>query len=187
MSVWPWRRREQLDTEQWNPVGVEFMQLAFFRHEFASLPGRMPGDEKLAAAPDLDSPAENERRRTLLYAWGRRFLMHIPESTTWYEVRYLREGHLHQLRAIDFPEWNSHKDRNELPKVARRVHIPMTDGPDLWQMPILWGHSRKGPFTILEGIYQLTAYAALETRPPLEIAACVGLSPDPSRWHLADR
>ena len=113
--------------------------------------------------------------------------MHIPSSTTWYEVRYLRDSHLHQLRAIDFPEWNSHKDHNELLKVARRVPSTQAEDPHRWPVPILWGHDRKGPFTILEGIYGLTAYAASSTRPPLEITAYVGLSADRCRWHLADR
>jgi hypothetical protein len=163
------------------------MHLAFFQAEFANLPGTKSGDEELAERPDIASAAQNERRRKLLYEWRGRMLFHVPASTTWYEVRYLREGHLHQLRAIDFPEWNSDKDHNELLKVAKRKPIILTHEPHRWPAPILWGHDRKGPFTILEGNNRLTAYAALNPRPPLEIAACVGLSADPSRWHMPDR
>jgi hypothetical protein len=187
VSIWAWRHRETLEAELWSSLHIDAVHLAFFQTQFANLPGRVPGDEELAQHPDLDSPAQNDRRKKLLYDGFRRFLMHIPSSTTWYEVRYLRDGHLHQLRAIDFPEWNSHKDHNELLKVARRIPIALTDEPQHWPVPILWGHDRKGPFTVLEGIYRLTAYAALSSRPPLEIAAYVGLSADPCRWHLADR
>jgi hypothetical protein len=116
VSVLAWLHRRQLDTELWTPVSIDVMHLAFFQAEFAKLPGKMPGDEELAERPDPDDPAQNERRRTLLYGWRGPLLRRIPTSTAWYEVRYLRERHLHQLSAIDFPEWNSPKDRNELLK-----------------------------------------------------------------------
>jgi hypothetical protein len=187
VSIWAGLHREQLETELWNPVGIYPVHLAFFQAEFAKLPGKMPGDEELAEHPDPGDPAQNERRRTLLYGWRGPLLNRIPDSTTWYEVRYLREGHLHQLRAINFPEWNSPKDRNELVKVARRKPIALTEEPHRWRAPILWGHDRRGPFTILEGNNRLTAYATLSRRPPLQLAVYVGLSVDRCCWHVPDR
>ena len=187
MSIWAWLHRQQLATEIWEPVTIDHVHLAFFRSEFAKLPGRIVGDEDLAQHPDVSDPIQNRRRQTLLYGWRKPLLERIPASTTWYEVRYLCEGHLHQLRIIDFPDWNSPQDRNELLKVAGRKTIAMKDDPSQWSAPILWGHTRKGPFTIIEGNNRLIAYASLTRRPPLRIATYVGLSADPCCWHHPDR
>jgi hypothetical protein len=52
--------------------------------------------------------------------------------------------------------------------------------------PILWGHSKAGPFTIIEGNKRLIAYAATgETT--INIPVLIGLSPMRCLWHILDQ
>jgi hypothetical protein len=163
------------------------MHLAFLKAEFADIADTTSDDARLVTTPDLGASAQNERRRELLCRRRGRLLMYVPDSTEWFEVRYLEEPHLHQLRAINFRSWNSPGvDKNELPKVARRIRIPLQAAPSEWASPILWGHTRRGPFTVLEGNNRLTAYAGARSRQRLHIPVYVGLSRDPCCWHLPD-
>jgi hypothetical protein len=185
-SLWPLGR--SLAGQSWERATIDQMHLAFLAAEFRRIDGTTSGDTALITTPDLDDGAQNQRRRELLYRRREGLLKHVPESTEWFEVRYLERGHLHQVRAIDHRFWTRPGlDENEILKVARRMRIPLLLDPASWAPPILWGHTRKGPFTVLEGNTRLTAYAALRQRIRLHVPVFVGLSPDSCRWHLPDR
>jgi hypothetical protein len=163
------------------------MHVAFLAAEFDKIDDTVSSDLALVTAPDLRDPAQNERRRELLYRRRERLLAYVPESTEWFEVRYLERHHLPQLRAINFGTWNSPGvDENELPRVAHRRRTPLLVSPSEWPPPILWGHTRAGPFTVLEGNNRLTAYAGATQPPTLHVRAVVGLSGDRCCWHLPD-
>jgi len=179
--------RLQLRSQSWQPIPIERVHLAFFRSEFDTLPGRLPSDTALARNPDPTNEAENKRRKELLYGKRSPLLAQVPDATEWYEVRFLREQNLHQLRAINHPEWRSRADRNELSKVARRKVVRLREEPHVWDPPILWGHERTGPFTILDGNNRLTGYARLTWRPRLRIPVYIGLCTQVCVWHLPDR
>jgi len=166
---------------------VHHMHLAFLTAEFDKVADTMSSDAVLVTTPDLRDPEQNQRRRDLLYRRRERLLAYVPESTEWFEVHYLERHHLPQLRAINFGSWSSPRvDENELPKVAHRRRIPLLVTPTEWPPPILWGHGRHGPFTLLEGNNRLTAYAGVAKPQPLHITAVVGLSADRCCWHLPD-
>jgi hypothetical protein len=100
-------------------------------------------------------------------------------------VKYLRGCHFSQLRAINHVDWNSPDDRNELEKVALRVPIVWAGRLSGWE-PILWGHDRNGPFTILEGNHRLNALAGSSDRVHCELVTYVGLSAGACGWHRPD-
>jgi hypothetical protein len=88
-------------------------------------------------------------------------LRQLPADTTWFRVDHLRRSHLDQLRAINYSDWNSSNDHNELEKVALRKPQMTWRGPAPrgdWS-PILFAHDRAGPFTILEANHRMTALA----------------------------
>jgi hypothetical protein len=60
------------------------------------------------------------------------------------------------------------------------MHSP----PSNWGTPILWGHDRKGPFTIIEGNHRLVAYASQANKSGLSVPVFVGLSKTPCFWHI---
>jgi hypothetical protein len=113
------------------------------------------------------------------------FVVEIPPDTEWFEVRYLTDDDLGELRAVNFGDWTVPEERNELSKIAMRKQLPLRVYPSNWEPPILWSHSRNGPFAILEGNNRLTAYAG-SGRSDLKIPALVGLSPMACVWHISD-
>ena len=184
-SIWPFRH--SLAKQRWQKVSVHHMHLAFLSAEFGRINGTTPGDAKLIAEPDLDDAAQNERRLHLLCTRRGRLLQQVPKDTEWYEVRYLERRHLHQLRAINHRHWRSAADDgNELLKVAKRMRVRLLLPPPEWAPPILWGHTRKGPLTILEGNTRLVAYAAIHRQLRLRVRVYVGLSAEPCCWHVPD-
>jgi hypothetical protein len=163
------------------------MHLAFLTAEFDEISGIAPGDANLVTVPDLVDAAQNERRRQLLYSRRGPLLDQVPGSTEWFEVRYLERGHLHQLRAINHRHWTRPGvDNNEVLKVAHRMRIPLLRQPTDWAPPILWGHTRNGPFTVLEGNNRFVAYAAVRHQIALRVRVYVGLSAEPCCWHTPD-
>src|SRR5579884_657710 len=92
---------------------------------------------------------ENERWTELRDA-PVRFPYPIPD-TRWFFVEFLRSSHLDELRAMGRCGWDDPSDLNELRKVAIRWNEQLTV-PQHWNPPpVLWGHTMKGPFTILDG------------------------------------
>jgi hypothetical protein len=185
-SIWPFRRT--LAKQRWATVTIDHMHLAFLTAEFRDISGTTPADADLIKMPNLDDTAQNHRRRELLYSRRGPLLKQIPASTEWFEVQYLERWHLHQLRAINHRYWTSSGvDDNELLKVARRMRITLLLQPREWAPPVLWGHTKQGPLTILEGNNRLVAYAAVRHRLKLGVRVYVGLSEEPCCWHPPDR
>ncbi len=181
-----------LSDEEWLPVSGQSMHLMWLRgerekpevqRELARLDPSRAGS--LFERPDLRSPEENRLRMEILYGFRGTILNEVPGSTTWHEVRYLRHGHLASLRVIYSLEWCSPTDRNELHKVAMRRSRRLLTDPGKWASPILWGHARQGPFTILEGNNRLVAYVT-SRREDLTVPAIIGLSPSSCTWHPDD-
>lgn len=176
----------RLADESWVRVTVDHVHLAYLSAELSLQLDIDDAERALVAGPDLSNPDQNDRRRDLLYRWRRPVLAPIPPSTEWYDVRFLEEAHLDQLLVIGRCQWDDPSHRNELVEVARRHPSSLTEDTANWSPPILWGHTRGGPFTILEGNHRLLGYASAPSRPPLSLRVLVGLSPDYCLWHLPD-
>jgi hypothetical protein len=122
----------------------------------------------------------------MVWELRRPLLWHIPPDTTWFKVQHLRREHYRVLRPINHLSWISPNDENELEMAALRATEPCWEPRDEWS-PILWGHGRTGPLTILEGNHRMTALARSENLDGIALVAFVGLSAHPGLWHLADR
>lgn len=135
---------------------------------------------------NLDDAEENRARLRLLY-WARNlYVLEIPPDTDWYEVVNLKHEHIGELLAVNHPAWTDPSDCNELLKVAARKGRPMLAPLSQWQPPILWGHDRTGPFTIIEGNNRLVSYAK-SGQVNLDMPVFIGLSPIRCLYHLPDR
>jgi hypothetical protein len=137
--------------------------------------------------PDLNDPLQNHKRLRLLYLKRGNFMVEIPPDTTWWNVRSLSENELGQLHvsARHNPKWDV--DGYKLESVAAVVRESLKSSPDTWTgRIILWGHSRGGPFSILEGNHRMLAYAHAAPRSGLSIDVYVGLSDSYCYWHFAD-
>src|ERR1043166_4854113 len=97
---------------------------------------------------DIEDADENRTRLRLWYRTRSLYVLEIPSDTEWYEVRNLKHQHIVELLAVNHEAWTDPSDRNELPKVAVRKGKPMRTPLSQWEPPILWGHTRSGPFTI---------------------------------------
>jgi hypothetical protein len=184
-----------LADKTWTPVSIHRLALVWLRAERDSnLAGRlalMPslvwshGINDLLDEPDLDNPDRNRARWRLFMVIRNIFYAEIPPDTEWYEVRSLTDDELQELRAVNFKGWTDPADKNELDKVAARKNIALTSEPATWEPPILFGHDKDGPFTIIEGNNRLTAYVG-SGRKDLNIPLIVGLSKMKCMWHMFD-
>jgi hypothetical protein len=135
--------------------------------------------------PNLNDPLENHTRLRLLYIPRGIFMVEIPPDTKWYEVQSLTENEIGELyvSARHNPQWN--QAGNKLDQVA--IAAPALLLPNPWAARIiLWGHTKAGPFSIIEGNHRMIAYAGASPRPSLNISVYIGLSPSYCFWHYAD-
>ncbi len=138
--------------------------------------------------PDITNPAENHARLRYLAETRRQLLGEIPPDTRWHKVCVLTDAELSQLHVIGRSAFDDPcgRDQNELQKVASRRPEPMKSQPSDWKAPILWGHKRTGPFTIIEGNHRLIAYLSQHQKSGLSIPVYIGLSNTPCFWHILD-
>jgi hypothetical protein len=138
--------------------------------------------------PDAESPLLHHLRMRAVYVLRAPLLGEIPPDTRWYAVSHLEREHLGELLVISRCGWDKPSHGNELDAVAACEAVEAGPvHPENWDRRlILWAHSRRGPFTILEGNHRLVALRAASTIPPLHVEVLVGLSPSPCLLHRQD-
>jgi hypothetical protein len=184
----------------WVPISVHEMVATFLQAERDKLTierycradniKSRKQDMVLINRPNLGNAIENHRRLRLLNMIRAPLLAEIPIDTQWYKVSNLEDKDLADLHVIARCGWDDKKqrDNNELLHVARRRIAQKLQMPTVkWSAPILWGHVKKGPFTIIEGNNRLTSYAAAPDLPPLNIPVIIGLSKTPFYFHIFDQ
>lgn len=135
--------------------------------------------------PDLQDTFQNHRRLHLIYATRRWIMGEIPPDTQWFEVQPITQRDLDQVHAIARCGWDHPADKNEICKVAKRRPIPWRH-ETLVRRPILFGHDKAGPLTILEGNHRLTAFAGSAANSSISLSIFVGLSSIPCAYHIFD-
>lgn len=176
-----------LAEREWQELSIHDVVSEFLLSERGKYAWLGPALMAKIDSPVTSNSSDNHLRLRLLY-WRRLHLMaEIPPDTKWYEVRRLTDAELSELRVIGRCGWDSPHDQNELEKVATRLQESLFEEPIAWHKPILWGHDRLGPFTILEGNHRLTAYCGSNKPKTLSVPVLVGLSPTPCFWHLPDQ
>lgn len=135
--------------------------------------------------PNTMDPSENHFRLRLLFYVRAELMGEVPPDTQWYEVRNLGDDELKELLIIARCGLDNLAENNELIKVLRQTAPSLTSLPAKWRKPILWGHDKCGPFSIIEGNHRLAAYTA-HIDYTLSIPVLVGLSPTPCFFHYPD-
>jgi hypothetical protein len=180
----------RLENEAWVQSSYDAVVLAFLKSEWSRWRLADRGDIRLVTEPDLTDWMQNQTRLALLQAVRGVVLQRIPSDTTWFEVRHLSGCHFWQLHAIHRSDWSRHSDTNELLEVSRLLPEKLRQESASWGSwrPILWGHSRSGPFTIIEGNHRLTALAsaAPARQQNVRMTTYVGISSRPCEWHRPD-
>jgi len=172
---------------KWTPVSIHEVVAEFLKSERDTAAGFIQSAmTSIIDNPDLTNSLQNHLRLKLLFIIRRWIVGEIPLDTIWYEVQNLTDQELNELHVIARCGWDDPGDRNELRKVAMRKPEKLISGPIDWRRPVLWGHSKDGPFTIIEGNHRLIAYASNSSTSGLKISALVGLSPTPCTYHIHD-
>jgi hypothetical protein len=176
---------------QWNKTSVHEIVAEYLRAEKDRLacslsPENVRHLAPLIEQPDLANPSQNHARLRCLWMIRGRLFAEIPPDTEWFEVRSLSRNHLCNLHVIARCGWDDPDDQNELYRVAARKPEVLRTAPSQWLRPILWGHARSGPFTIIEGNHRLIGYASSKEQAELSIPVLVGLSPSLCFWHHFD-
>lgn len=181
--------QQSLSGQKWEKVTINQVHHAFLKGEFDNCIktfGKHAIENKnLIDNPDFSNESQNCKRSFLL-CFRAPLLFQIPCSTIWHRVSLLEQNHLDELIVIGRCGWDDLRDQNELLKVAKRKTEKMNSVPSEWDPLILWGHTKEGPFSIIEGNHRLVAYAASHNRPSLGIPVYIGLSADYCLWHLPD-
>jgi hypothetical protein len=169
----------------WTDVTVHHViagYLASDRGHFSHFPQRW---RSIISNPNFDDLSENHLRLRLFYIKSAVVWSEVPPDTKWYEAT-LTEADIDLLyvSAGHNPQWD--EVGNKLVAVSRHAPEPLKAPPDTWERVILWGHSKDGPFTIMEGNHRMIGWVGANSRPPLNIKAYVGLSPSYCYWHYAD-
>jgi hypothetical protein len=173
--------------EVWEPANLNAVCLVFLKAEWYKHPDNSRGQySNLLESPALGDANEDQIRSWLLAKTRDPLLWYIPSSTDWFMVKHLRRRHFTELHVINHSDWTSSADRNELLKVSRRRPEPLYGPSTSWASPILWGHSKAGPFTILEGNHRLTALAGSTDSPEMPLIVYIGLSKSMCHWRLLD-
>ena|SRR5712691_10722761 len=171
----------------WNRVTVHEVVAEFLRSERHKFMQSISSAEMaLIDSPNARDPQANHARLRYLYCIRAQLIGEIPPDTQWYEVRNLTDEELSELHVIARCGWDSPSDKNELLRVASRLPKQLISRPTVWERPILWGHEKAGPFTIIEGNNRLVAYAYKGQQSGLMIPALVGLSSTPCFFHIFD-
>jgi hypothetical protein len=179
----------------WEHATIHDVALEWLRAErgtnLASVLAQFPrellasGLATLLDRPDLSNADENRARLRLLYMIQSLFVIEIPPDTAWFRVKNLTDDDLSELYIVNYRDWNDPGDNNELRKVAVRKRLALKQQVSAWPNPILWGHDKSGPFTILEGNHRLAAYA-FSGMSGINMPVLIGLSPIKSVWHMLD-
>lgn len=173
--------------QKWEEVSINEIILVFLTGEYNECVKNF-GElalihKEIIQNPNLNNESENSIRSMLL-AFRIGIMAQIPLSTKWYKVSSINESNLNELYSINDTGWVSDEDNNELLKVAKRKKINLKTDSQNFIAPILFGHNKYGPFTILEGNKRLTAIAAANAR--FNSVCYIGLSPDLCSWHVQD-
>ena len=182
---------------QWKKVSLDEVILVWLRGEkrsrvlplFSNTPfPRLTweaGVNKLLDNPDLQNSEENRARIRLLYIFRWIFLVELPPDTLWYRVNNLTDHELSELYAVNIDEWKDPSDNNEILKVGLRKGQQLVCHWSSWEPPILLGHSRTGPFTIIEGNNRISSYIKSASN-GLSIPVYIGLSSLKCIWSIFD-
>jgi hypothetical protein len=182
--------RPELAAEAWTPCSKHQMVLAFLQAEWEKYPQlHQLGDRRLITQghADLGDFVQNSLRASLLWQVRGFLFQHVPHDIEWHEVSHLRCEHFWQLLNVHHFDWSRYAATNRLEEVAQVRGEPLRGAPDEWPPPILFGHDRDGPFTILEGNHRLSALASAPAeRQNWRTIALVGLTPRRCGWHRPD-
>ena len=179
---------QTLTNQRWKMVSVNEVLHSFLNDErkkcLNSLGSFAENNIQLIDNPDFTNEAENYKRAMML-SFRLPILLNIPSSTIWYKVSSLNKSHSEKLIVINDVGWRSANDKNELLNVAQREKESFKSSPSECGIPILWGHTKNGPFTIIEGNHRFVALASSKMQ--FNIKCYIGLSPDLCcPWHLPD-
>jgi hypothetical protein len=169
-------------------VNVHAVVAEFLRSERHKLTVLSPDELRLIDQPNIVEPSENHARLRYLALIRRQLVGEIPPDTQWFRVCTLTDAELTELYVIGRCgfEGSSENDDHQLQSFASSRPQTMNSPPSNWGAPILWGHEKKGPFTIIEGNHRLVAYASQAHKSGLSIPVFVGLSKTPCLWHIFD-
>lgn len=159
-------------------VIAEFLKSDFHRPEFHEYHHRL---RDIVTQPNFNDPAENAKRRALLFRRHIALWTEIPSDTSWYEVE-INQQDLHCIRAFPRAQWRKlargnfsvtevasrlRTRRKSLPKDFLRkidqIAEEISSGNFGFGAVILIGVNDSEPLTVLDGNHRLMA--ALNTGP----------------------
>jgi len=174
-------------------VIAEFLKSDFQNPAFSEYQGSL---REIVMKPNLEDPAENAKRRALLFIRHLSLWKEIPAGTEWYEAE-VRENSLDQIRAFPRAQWRKVARGNySVTDVADRIRkrenavgsdflakihairdrlVEESDTPA--GAVVLIGLNESEPLTILDGNHRLVAAMLASPSRVQQLRFLCGLSP----------
>jgi O-antigen/teichoic acid export membrane protein len=173
-------------------VIAEFLKSEFHSSVFRTYQESLRG---IVIKPNLDDPAENAKRRALLFLRHLALWKELPTGTEWYEVE-VRDADLDQIRVFPRAQWRPLARGNfSIREVAERMRQKQSveegafvtkiadigdrllqEGDDLGSV-LLIGINESEPLTILDGNHRLVASMLTSPSSVHKLRFLCGLSP----------
>lgn len=172
----------------WKRTSVHAVVLEWLRGERHRIEAAFPDDRARAAIldcidrADLASALQNRMRLRMLNILRLELIVEIPPDTSWYVVSGFGHDYIMGLHVICGAEWADGSGDYRIGAVAARRQITLRGGPPFPAMPILFGTTKDGPFTIIEGNHRLVAYAG-SGQTDFFGPVMIGISPTDCVWN----
>jgi len=144
--------------------------------------------------PQLDDPAENKLRRSVLATYRAYVFDELPAHVAWYWAEVSREE-VSGIRYINYSYWNELSKQTRLATVAAEsirdgVQVFDVSNDGFWAMAaflraggvfgplILVAESPDAPLSVYEGHARLTAYMLAPEQIPPSLNVLVGFAPE---------
>jgi hypothetical protein len=151
--------------------------------------------KELVDTPSLEDPAENAKRRALLFMRHLALWKEIPHGTEWYEVE-VNERDLESIRVFPRAQWRrlargnyaitqvagrmkTHRHRVDTPFLAKidSIREQITNGDIPRGVIIMIGLSENDPLTVVDGNHRLMAAMLASPSKLPNLRFVCGLSP----------
>lgn len=190
-----------LSERKWEPVSVFEVLGRFLFAERGRWP-LTPRQRNAAEDKDFHDPKLNRIRWRAIFEWRRALLLEIPPDTQWFRVGPIDLEDIGQFRIIARCGWDQYARPNyTIDETLRKINFEVDPGlmvrsmassitsSSLDRSSVFFGHSKGGPFTMLEGNKRWCAVALSKRAEEIlhnDVLIYVGLSPNLCSWHCED-
>lgn len=187
----------------WEKVSVDEIVCSFIKAELDKF-SLSNNDIELILNPNFNDNEENQRRHDILLSRRGPLWQKIPDDTEWWHVGPVNLRFIKRFHIIDKCGWNHlFEPDSSLESVVKNIHRDLQKHDTIYSIAnsllskpqimnnstIIFGHSKDGPFTILEGNNRWCALMLHNNKGAIlkgKIYLYAGISKNACHWYFGD-